>query len=726
MSQGIASLPVDRRTQPATHAFVCPTSPATHGRADWLPPESAHLAAFTHTRRRFPSIGTFLGAAGITALELSMLRRPDAVVAWGDGPPARLARRYAVARRLPFYALEDGFLRSVGLGKTRAVPVSMVVDDLGLHFDAGAPSRLERLLAEGCGQCEAARGRALRDLITRERLTKYNHLPDRPIALPRSARRRILLVDQVVGDRAIEAAGAGPHTFRAMCEAARAEPGVEIVVKSHPDVVAGVAAGHLNALAGNHVVIAEPVSPHAVLDVVDEVWTVSSQLGLDAALRGIPVRTYGVPCYAGWGFTDDRAMGDIATTALARRRAVSIDEFVAVAFGQYALYADPVSERRVDAEQAIARLIAWRRRALDLTGTYLCVGLSRHKRKVARLYLEGPWSRVKFAPRRPRAKQIDAADQIVVWGDGAKGPATVLATRHRPIMRVEDGFVRSTGLGSDKIPPASLCFDAEGMHFDATRPSRLERLLDSLAFDDALLERARRLRRNMVAQRITKYNVASDVQGPDYRRLADGRGIVVVAAQVPDDASLRHGLPLHAGNLDLLAAVRRMRPHAFIVYKDHPELVRGNRPGRTLSRCLMAHADLVVGNVAVDPLLQAADELHVATSQLGFEALLRGLRVVCHGVPFYAGWGLTDDLVPSPRPRRSLTIEALVAGALILYPRYVSWRTGLPCEIEDVLAEMGAAVADRGLPGRMGQDQTRPHLASERAGSPRSGDGSCR
>jgi capsular polysaccharide export protein len=103
---------------------------------------------------------------------------------------------------------------------------------------------------------------------------------------------------------------------------------------------------------------------------------------------------------------------------------------------------------------------------------------------------------------------------------------------------------------------------------------------------------------------------------------------------------------------------------------------------------------MAVGRVAVDALLGAADEIHVATSQLGFEAVLRGRPVRCYGLPFYAGWGLTQDLVAPPRPRRRLPLDALVAGALILYPKYLSWERRLPCEVEDVLAEFTGARAE--------------------------------
>ena len=60
------------------------------------------------------------------------------------------------------------------------------------------------------------------------------------------------------------------------------------------------------------------------------------------------------------------------------------------------------------------------------------------------------------------------------------------------------------------------------------------------------------------------------------------------------------------------------------------------------------------------------------TSLAGFEALLRNVRVVCHGLPFYAGWGLTTDRVDCRRRTKNLTLDELVFGVLITYPRYIN------------------------------------------------------
>jgi capsular polysaccharide export protein len=96
----------------------------------------------------------------------------------------------------------------------------------------------------------------------------------------------------------------------------------------------------------------------------------------------------------------------------------------------------------------------------------------------------------------------------------------------------------------------------------------------------------------------------------------------------------------------------------------------------------------VVIDAAMGELLAAVDEVHVLTSLAGFEALLRGKIVACYGQPFYAGWGLTNDHAPLARRTRRVTLDELVAGALILYPTYVSRTTGRFTTPERALDEL--------------------------------------
>jgi capsular polysaccharide export protein len=111
------------------------------------------------------------------------------------------------------------------------------------------------------------------------------------------------------------------------------------------------------------------------------------------------------------------------------------------------------------------------------------------------------------------------------------------------------------------------------------------------------------------------------------------------------------------------------------------------------------YADQIVGEIPIASAIAIADDVHVNTSLAGFEALLRDKSVTTHGVPFYAGWGLTRDLGPVPARRTARrTLDELVAATLLLYPRYLDPITGLPCPAEVVVERLSNSVeCDPGL-----------------------------
>ena len=256
------------------------------------------------------------------------------------------------------------------------------------------------------------------------------------------------------------------------------------------------------------------------------------------------------------------------------------------------------------------------------------------------------------------------------------------------IIRLEDGFLRSVGLGADLVRPLSWVRDSHGIYYDATRPSDLELILRHSDFHQSLLARARQLADRIVAAELTKYNTGTGA----WQRPKGQRRVILVPGQVESDASIRCGAAGIRTNLGLLAEVRRHNPDAFIAYKPHPDVVAGLRAKGTGEGSAMEFCDEVLGDVPMADLLAQIDEVHTLTSLTGFEALMRGKKVVTHGMPFYAGWGLTEDAgmtreVAARRDRR-LSLDELVAGTLILYPTYVSRETGQFITPEQALDEL--------------------------------------
>lgn len=282
---------------------------------------------------------------------------------------------------------------------------------------------------------------------------------------------------------------------------------------------------------------------------------------------------------------------------------------------------------------------------------------------------------------------------VAVWR--SKAPSEAIARLEEaasPLVEVEDGFLRSQGLGADCVPPLSITVDRLGAYFDHAQPSELETLLQNGRFDSETLERAAKLRSVIVDSGIGKYGAGtSEVDRP-----AGDRRLILVPGQVEDDRSVMTGGG-GLSNYDLLKRVRAGAPDACILYKPHPDVLAGHRKGAIPERRCLELADQIVGDASVASLLGMVDEVHVNTSLTGFEALLRGKHVVTHGVPFYAGWGLTRDLGPVPARRNAKrTLDELVAATLLIYPRYLDPVTGLPCPAE--------IVTDRLCNGAVGSD----------------------
>lgn len=263
------------------------------------------------------------------------------------------------------------------------------------------------------------------------------------------------------------------------------------------------------------------------------------------------------------------------------------------------------------------------------------------------------------------------------------------------VIRMEDGFLRSVGLGAELTRPLSWVVDRRRIYYDAMRESDLECLLERGQFSAELVARAATLRERVLSAGLTKYNLG----GSSWRRPHGYRQVVLVPGQVESDASLAFGAPSIRTNMALLRMVRQTRPDAYLVYKPHPDVVARLRREGSEDAQAAQWCDEIVTDVAMGDLLNAVDEVQVMTSLAGFEALLRGKRVVCHGSPFYAGWGLTEDTLPHPRRTRSLALDELVATVLILYPLYIGARdTVTPEQALDALQAWKARDEGRARP----------------------------
>lgn len=584
----------------------------------------------------------------------------DWVGVWGRTATAWRGEAVAEWRDAPVLTVEDAFLRSVHPARVSGeAPVGLCLDRRGVHFDGSSVSDLEHLLATHPLDDTALLNRA-REAIDSWRYWHVGKYSAVDPALPVPEPGYVVVIDQTEGDAALM--GAGRAAFQEMlATAAEEHPHLPILIKSHPETVAGKRGGHFDGLDLPERVsfVTEPVSPWRLFAGAVAVYAHSSTLGFEAIYSGLKPRIFGQPWYAGWGLTQDE-------NAPARReRVLTRPQLFAGAMVLYPVWYDPVGDRLCEVEDAIAHLAAGARAWREDRRGYAMAGMRAWKRPHLRRAF-GREVPVRFARRVP-----PAGERVpVVWG---------MAEAPEGTLRMEDGFLRSRGLGAALVPPLSLVLDAPSLYYDPSKQGRLDRLIaDSAGLPDGEIRRAERLMARIERLGLTKYNISGDPP-----ELDGDRRKILVAGQVEDDASVIYGASDVWTNLDLLRRVRAENPEATILWKPHPDVEAGLRKGAVADADLEGLADVALAHIGAAEAIALADEVWTITSTLGFEALIRGKPVTCLGMPFYAGRGLTRDLVARPAHRSGdVTLAQLVHACLIGYPRYFDPRTGAPISPE--------------------------------------------
>lgn len=275
--------------------------------------------------------------------------------------------------------------------------------------------------------------------------------------------------------------------------------------------------------------------------------------------------------------------------------------------------------------------------------------------------------------------KFDSYDYIFSWGFDHK----IMIKNSCKIIFVEDGFIRSFGLGAEATKPISWVFDDKGIYFNSKSSSKLEIILSKIELNLAEVSRIKKIHDQILVGNLTKYNLRKKADKNEY----DSKNILVLG-QVNDDLSIKYGSVKIKNNIELLQEVRSDFPNKIILYKPHPDYEAGLREGYESQQEVLKYADSVLDNTSITDAFKTSDSVVVNTSLGGFEALMRYKKVFCYGNPFYSGWGLTIDKYNNnikTRRLRKLSLNELMYGALIKYPSYFHPSTFKIIEIEEAL-----------------------------------------
>ena len=615
-----------------------------------------------------------------------------AIYSWGHKRYSRISQDLSRLSDTQHIRLEDGFVCSFGRGG-RHRKYSLVSDPVGIYYDSSQPSRLENILndLDKCSwQLTDSSVKADAEIVMQRlidhRISKYNVVSD----AKESANDELpfaLVVDQTVGDQSVRFGGMQPEDFNRMLEQAVAEHGAENVrVKVHPEVLAGRKQGYLSSYAKQLGVelVGSEISPHRLAQ-CRAAYVGTSLYGFELLLHRVPVTCFGQPFYSGWGLTEDKKENSKRT----RKR--SLLELFIAAYIIYPTYVDPVSGNVCTLSEIVDHIAEQRRQLSRVGGDYRLLGITPWKKRyVDRYMMAANYNHHYVSLKQLKSMPTSSANEspsIMVWGRGElESESEQLLSQHQ-VARMEDGFIRSVGLGSNFTAPRSLIVDDLGIYFDATRPSRLEYLLQNRDCTDAELDRAESLIQLLLENRISKYtsnsNSITDIS------FYAGKHVLLVIGQVDGDASLRYGSSDIDNNYKLLQAVRADNPDALIVYKPHPDVVSGNRSDGIASyRDIDKFCDHVETNLSIEVTLNLCAQVHTMTSLAGLEALLCGKDVVTYGRPFYAGWGLTTDHCDFERRTRTRNLAELVYICYVEYPGYLDLTSGEFTSVEKTIASL--------------------------------------
>ncbi|PMH45933.1 hypothetical protein BCU68_09055 [Vibrio sp. 10N.286.49.B3] len=590
--------------------------------------------------------------------------------------------------------MEDGFVRSIGLGANHELPASLVLDKSGtLYFDSRSSSDLENILNtyDFSGDKELmANARESLNLLLNNGVSKYNHI-ERKSAEEIYAKycsavegvKRILVIGQVESDASIKYGADRKLNNGALVSQARKDhPDAQIFFKPHPDTLAGKreVVTSLDVISQFAYVVTEPLSLVDSFDSIDELYTITSLAGFEALLRGIKVTTMGCPFYSGWGLTQDLQYNP------RRTRTLTVEEVFAGAYILYPDYFDPFLPERIKLKDVLVNMHYLIEKnnsnhsLIEVKRKPVAHGIliNDWKRKyIENKYPEYDWVFYKFSMSAKKVfAKIDGDSinhRIIIWGYNEDPEFTTLAKeRGVSLYRMEDGFFHSIGLGFDHELPASLVLDKSGtLYFDSRSSSDLEDIFNNYDFslDEKLLQRADNLIKNLVDNKLSKYNHSNSVNIEDIYG-AKTKHRVLVIGQIENNTSIKYGCEDNLTNNDLINIAVLENPDSQILYKPHPDVINNKRKAISVHNKLKHICEVIECDIPLSESLTTIDHVYTITSLAGFEALLRGTKVTTLGCPFYSGWGLTDDRQSNIRRKRELSIQELVAGAYILYPKY--------------------------------------------------------
>ena len=442
---------------------------------------------------------------------------------WGMKRSGEFLRNNTKNKKLVF--IEDGFVHSFGI-KKKKIPFSICYDNQGIYYDCDSDNDLKKYVKEKLSKKNITRAKKIIELWKKYSISKYNFSSFiEPPSFP-----YILLVDQTFGDLSIDYGDADENSFKKMFEfAVNNWPNHKIIIKAHPDVINYKKKGciDLSQYSKDRIIILGDIGQiNRLIEFSSAVCVVTSQVGFEALIYGKEVHVFGNPFYSGLGLTIDHNSHNKKVT-----NQITLEQLVFSSLVKYQICLDPRTKKECQIEEIIQYIHSLRQVSKFFPQDLEAINLTPWKaRQINRFVYPVTGKRVKFFKRFKRKMK-----NIIVWGKNTRIESYL--PNFDDFISVEDGFIRSVGLGADLYPPLSLLFDKKGIHYDASKVSDLEDQLQNSNVNYSERMRARKILNLIIKLKISKYNLRL-TKTINLPKNAANKEIIGVLGQVENDNSI--------------------------------------------------------------------------------------------------------------------------------------------------------------------------------------------
>lgn len=277
------------------------------------------------------------------------------------------------------------------------------------------------------------------------------------------------------------------------------------------------------------------------------------------------------------------------------------------------------------------------------------------------------------------------ADGYLAWGISKKTIALMqdAIRKKKPLFYFEDPFIRSLYNNPSRVDASfrmgmGFSVDLRAPYYCGDMETDLEKLIRKQSLSDEEKIAAEALIRKIVENNLSKYN--NQPLSEKVASSSDKRKILVIGQNYGDMSLVFGGVRDDVFETMIHDAINA---GGEVYFKTHPDMI-------ALGQQREFQGKLHVLDKMCNPisLLRQMDEVYVATSQMGFEALMLGKKVTVYGKPFYAGWGLTEDKQQFERRNVKKSLEEVFSAAYLTHPKYVLPGTSQFVSLDAVLNEL--------------------------------------